>query len=291
MSNVERRKKVVCVKRAALQSHNVAHTSVKAIITASVNRFGLSTQKVFEQMLNKATTTATTNRHPGSLVVGDFNKMYAHHEVQAQLKQNFNDINQNNAKSLSRVEQLKVLTLSTLVSTPLFVQDRQSIAKEMDNLAAAATEQQVKAVSRKLKGKIETQQNQLVIQSLQIACEAASKDVGFKKIESHQQDDITRIIARDAKENVLVSEIIQDKKTKEINIVTEPIGLEDDSCNAIIDNYNKSLQKSGVVYSSRNRKFTGGVCELTFTKEYQKRIQQKRTRQLNRPKKHISIRR
>lgn len=291
MSNVERRKKLVCVERAALQSHNVAHTSVKAIITASANRFDVSTQRVFEQMLNKIAVNATTNQHAGSLAVGDFNKMYAHHKIQAQLKQNFDVINRKSAKPLSRVEQLKVLSLSTLVSTPLFVQDRQLIAKEMDNLASAATEQQVKAVSRKLTSEIETQQNQLVIQSLQIACETASKDVGFKKIESHRQDGITRIIARDAKENVLVSEIIQDKKTKEINIVTEPIGLEDDSCNAIIDNYNKSLHKSGVVYSSRNRKFTGGVCELAFTKGYQKRLQKKRTRQLNRPKKHISIRR
>lgn len=291
MSNVERRQKVVCVECATLQSYNVAHTPVKDIISSYVNRLGISTQRVFEQMLNKAPAHVNTNQNSGPLVVGYFNKMYAHHEIQTQLKQNFDGINRNSAKSLSRIEQLKVLTLSTLVSTPIFVQDRQLIANEIDNLAAAATEQQVKTVSRKLMDEIETQQNQLMIQSLQIACETASKHVGFKKIETHHKNGVTRIIAMDNKENVLVSEIIQDKKTKEINIVTEPIGLTDDSCNKIIDNYNKSLQESGVMYSSRNRKFTGGVCELAFTKEYQKRLQKERTQHLNRNKKQISIRR
>jgi hypothetical protein len=281
-----------------MQTRNVAHTSVKEIIAASVNRFGIATQKVCNDLFNSAEANTNVIKSPGLLAVQEFEKMYAHHEVQAQMKQNFNVIDRGSTQSLSPVEQLKVLTLSTLVNTPLFVQDRQVVAREIDTLAAADTEQQVKDVSRRLKTEIETQQNKLVVQSLRIACETASQDAGFKTLESYHRGGVTRVIARDAKENVLVTEIMQDKKTKEIHIVTEPIGLQDNSCNRIIDNYNKSLEKSGVVYTSRNRKPTGGVCELAFTKEYQKTLskqkvknssQQKRTRKLNLRKKKISI--
>lgn len=78
-----------------------------------------------------------------------------------------------------------------------------------------------------------------------------------------------RIVATDEAGRALVTEIRSGSDTHLPSIETEVVGYTDGRCQPILDRFDASLQAQGVHSDGApERRFTGGVCELAYAREY-----------------------
>src|SRR5881296_1013405 len=120
---------------------------------------------------------------------------------------------------------------------------------------------------------MEDRHQTVMTSALVAACRNASIAAGFPSVETASGiDGATRVIAADAAGRVLITEI-HSSVDREPSMETEVVGVTDGSCVHILDEFDRALDEQGVRATSKDRKWTGGVCELEFAKQFLGKIQ------------------
>jgi hypothetical protein len=108
----------------------------------------------------------------------------------------------------------------------------------------------------------------LFTQQLLLVAQSAAVKVGFKDVRvTNAPDGTVRAIASDDTGRTLITEI-GTSIDRPPTLATEIIGSSDESCHEILDAYDRALEEAGVISGAPERKFTGGICELTAAKEF-----------------------
>jgi len=178
--------------------------------------------------------------------------------------------------ALSSVEAAQVQAIATLNNTGYAIADQQQVMQSVQQILTASSVQQVNVAQQQCTQVLEANNQQVLVQSLTMACQNASLSTGFSQITTQNRQGKIRIIAKNYTGQALVSEI---DTNDQVQISTETVGISDGSCTEIIAKFEKALEEEGVICQGiPDRKFTGGICELAASQDFERNgITQKST--------------
>lgn len=171
----------------------------------------------------------------------------------------------------SDMDEIKAETFGALASTPLYTSNEDALKKKMSVLERAKTLDDVREAARDLSGFVESDHQKVFGEAIRLAGERASSQMGFTQftplpngISSGQ----IRFAATDVLGRTLVTEISV-RVDGDVRIDTEVLGVSDDSCHRLLDEFHDALRREGVDISGPpKRESTGGICTSTAAKEY-----------------------
>ncbi len=167
--------------------------------------------------------------------------------------------------------------------------EKKGVIEEKLQAVVKAPPMKVREQVESLMNEVEKQHTAIFTKQIASVVCRASIDAGFKNVEIEYHDALPQIVATDDMGRAVRSEINFDPETKVLDLVSETIGVSDGSCNRIMDKFSAALERHGLKSGASNRRWTGGQCWLTGSKEVDRRIGKKqrqkqldRTRRLNR---------
>jgi len=168
------------------------------------------------------------------------------------------------AAGLEPIEVLKASVIEGL-NTGAFATKPVVIEQPLRELRAATTATGVEDARRRLVHVLETSHLDALSTAVGEACREASIAAGFETVEVRSAIDGQglRVIALDHTGRALVSEV--NVKDAHVSVETEVIGIGDDTCNAVLDDFDRALEARGV-RADTTRAITGGACVLEAAK-------------------------
>lgn len=167
------------------------------------------------------------------------------------------------------LETLKTQTFKQLAIQPFLVTNKTEIETSIIKLDQAKTLLEFKTVHEEIVTKLESGHQQLFTTALLEASQRAALKIGFQKLEILPSPLVStvRFAATDSLGKTIITEINAPIGC-DARIETEVVGVSDGSCNSILDAFDQALEAEGVRSQSAQRKFTGGVCELSAVRDF-----------------------
>lgn len=232
---------VVNASSAVLTAANVLKSTVQGLTGAAKITYDSVTQTI---------DSNTTSLQPASVLK----------QQSIALQQQMLTIARQNGLSEGETTQVTALATANLfrTSNPQILQQAMQVLQSNPNAAS------LQAFDRQLL----TSHQSLFTQQLVLAAQSAALKVGFKDVRvTNAPDGTVRAIASDDTGRTLITEI-GTSTDRPPTLATEIIGSNDESCHEILDAYDRALEEAGVISGTPERKFTGGICELTAAKEF-----------------------
>lgn len=254
MSEVSSRPRVRSITSRAVDVHTIGSVAVGRVVTEALRGLG------------EAFTTQP------SLECSRIDRLVASPEAAARLVELRVETATRIAPGADRVLAEKAAALLAISQAPLAVRPA-AVASQIGLLMSASTVQAVRQAEHDLVQTIKSEHSQVVSEALAVSCRQASIDAGFVEVETTvgASGDI-RIVATDASGRALVSEIHEGDDTHAPSIETEVVGFTDGRCHAILDRFDAGMEAQGVrIDGSPERKWTGGICELTMARDFIRR--------------------
>jgi hypothetical protein len=184
------------------------------------------------------------------------------------------------APGTDRVVAEKAAALLAISQAPLLVRPA-AVMSHVDRLIGASTIETVREAERDLVHAINSENAYALGEALAASCRQASIDTGFVNVETAVVVGDIRVVATDGSGRALVSEIRRGDDTHAPSVETEVVGFTDGRCHATLDRFDASMEAQGVhTEGSPERKWTGGVCELSMARDF---IRQKVAPAVRRP--------
>lgn len=172
---------------------------------------------------------------------------------------------------MTGVQDAKNEVLSALASSPLYMSDDEGFKVRISTLERSETLEEVRAAASDLSHFLETDHQNVLAGSIRIACERASTRMGFTKFESLSgviSGPQIRFAATDPFGRTLVTEVSA-PLDGDVRIDTEVLGVSDDSCHKLLEEFHEALRHEGVDISGPpKRESTGGVCTSAAAREF-----------------------
>lgn len=161
--------------------------------------------------------------------------------------------------------------LETIASAPLYTTDSAAFRSRLSAVKNATSIEDVKAAGLALADSVLNDHHHMVTSGVQTAVRNAAVKIGFGQIEALHSplgNDIIRLAATDAIGRSIVTEI-DARPNHDLKIEAEVLGVTDNTCHQILDEFYASLKDEGIEMSTTpRRKPTGGICELAATKAF-----------------------
>lgn len=170
------------------------------------------------------------------------------------------------AKGITPIVARKATLLNTLNKLDFKIKQSDAISS---NLKAVLQANDIKTLNAEIKtvmNKLEAVHTEVFAQNIASACATASQHIGFREVEIKTVRGKLEVISSNNQGQHILSEINVDTKTNQINASTETIGITDGSCSSIISSFNDELKKMGIKIGNEKTTFTGGVCQLSYSK-------------------------
>jgi hypothetical protein len=238
--------------------------SVAPIVNDLMNSAPIQIAATVQKIQNTCNTTvsrpaANILQSPASLKV--LNKHF---------KQNMTVINRDATMKNDEVSQIKAAAIMTMRQENLKIENKLLVMRAVNELMTATTVEQTKDKLASTFAVIKNEHTKVFTNTLSSAVQLASSKVGFANVKSEiVSPSLTRIVATNPQGYNLISEIHTDEKSK-IDIQSELEGITDGSCKKIMDDFNKELETLGIVAERKDRKPTGGIAQMPYTKKLQK---------------------
>jgi hypothetical protein len=173
-------------------------------------------------------------------------------------------------RGLTALEAMKADTALRL--TAYSVTNASSLQPALSALATAVSLEEASRLSRTVIQAVERQHQALFSQELVRAGTEAARKAGFGSVEIRRSGELIRVIGTNEAGQALVAEV-DVAPASEPQMVTEVVGSSDSSvCEPILNRFDEALEAEGVRGDSPGHKPTGGVCELSFSREILDRL-------------------
>lgn len=201
-------------------------------------------------------------------------------KIRRQFAEEFNaNLKKTDAKKSSALETKKEILINTIAKLPYNICNKDIILKKTTEILKSSEKELKKNVTN-LVSELQTQHTKIFVNELSDAVKNASCDVGFKNITVKVKNSTPVILAVNETGQAIISEIRIDDNTKLINLVSETTGIQDNSCDKIMQNFDVALKNYGIEYGSIDKKRTAKQYRMqTIDNDNQKQIE--RTRKLN----------
>lgn len=185
------------------------------------------------------------------------------------------------APGAGRILTEKTAAFLAISQAPLVVRPA-GVTAYIERLVEASTIEAVQQAEFDLVHAVKSEHSHVVSEALATSCRQASIAAGFVDVETTvgARGD-RRVVATDASGRALITEIHRGDDTHAPSVETEVVGFTDGRCHAILDRFDAAMEAQGVcMEGSPERKWTGGVCELSMARDF---IRQKVAPAVRRP--------
>lgn len=190
--------------------------------------------------------------------------------LQNHFNQNITFLNRNNMDKNDEVTKIKTAALITMQQENLKIENKEIVSQLIQELLAATTLKQTTEKLSSTFAEIKNEHTRVFTNILSSAIQTASNNIGFNQIKHEVvSPGLTRIIATNTQGYNLISEIHTDKQ-KRVDILSELEGITDNSCNKIMNDFNKQLEALGIMAERKDRKPTGGIAQMPYVQKLQK---------------------
>jgi hypothetical protein len=180
-------------------------------------------------------------------------------------------INESRGADLSTV---KERVFDALAEKPLYTSDSERVRSNVAALRNAGTLADIRKAGKALAATVADEHVGFVRSGVRLATRNAAIKTGFaaiKDLPSPLGGEIIRFAATDQLGRSIVTEI-DTRPDRDLKIDAEVVGVTDNSCQQILDNFYEALKEEGLVVSRPPaRKPTGGICEMAATREFLKK--------------------
>jgi len=168
-------------------------------------------------------------------------------------------------KNMSKSANIEIQTqkhtlIQSIVELPFQITEPDKIKDKIIQLHRSDVSN-VKTASNNLIKEVEKQHCSVFKKELSRIVSLASQEAGFKTINIRTNDLNPVVVAINNEGKGIISEVKINDKSKQIDIISETVGITDGSCHDIMNKYSNSLKKYGVKFSTAERKITGGKCQ------------------------------
>ena len=196
--------------------------------------------------------------------------------IQKHFNRNIAVLNLNNTEPAYEAVKIKTAALATLQQENLRIENKKLVLQAINELMTATTLEQTKEKLSSAFAEIKNEHTKVFINTLSSAVRKANATIGFSQMKSETvTPSLIRIVATNSKGINLISEIHMDANMK-IDVLSELEGVTDGSCKKIMDAFNAELENLGIAAERKERKSTGGIAQLPYTKKLQKNRTYKR---------------
>ncbi len=167
--------------------------------------------------------------------------------------------------------------ITALAKRPFLSSDTRTLTQKVRAFEASTGLWKVEAARADLEACVENEHHRLFTSGVETTCQRASIRIGFDRIETLASpigSTIKRFSASDQLGRTIVTEI-DTAKDRDIRIDSEVLGVRDNTCHQILDDFHQALKDEGLIIGGvPKRKATGGWCSLAGAKLFETRRQE-----------------
>lgn len=178
----------------------------------------------------------------------------------------------------NEVKTKQAVFLKTLSRLDFKISDNLSVKNDLTEVLNAKDSIKLNEGIVKVMNNIQAQHTNVFAASVANTVKIASVDAGFENIRVNQNQNLIRVEALNGTGQSIVSEVYVDKNTQVVNLGNKSFGFVGDECEVVMEKYNNSLKKQGVVFTAHAKKRTGGDSAFIRNNELK---ELSRTRKLN----------
>jgi hypothetical protein len=217
---------------------SVVGAAVNELVTGSVELETIT----FESSLNKTLYSPLTIKH-------QFTETYTA------------NMEQMSSVSEKLIKQ-KAAVIKTINASDYKITSPKVVEEGFRHVIAAKTQKELVKSVESVMNIVHEQHNNVFTQEVAGIVKNASIKSNFQNVQIKTLNNVVTVIALNQKGEALLSEIRTDAKTKQIDLVTETIGISDGTCNNVLKDFDSALRESGIKFNSTTSKWTGGACWL-----------------------------
>ncbi|NPA44906.1 MAG: hypothetical protein GXO49_05170 [Chlorobi bacterium] len=182
----------------------------------------------------------------------------------------------------------KVAVINAIKEGGYKIQTGSIIKNGIAKIISSETENGFKTAVNTLMNNVKNEHNTVFTQSVANVVKDASVAIGFTNVSLVYSDAKVSVIAENNQGEAILTEVRIDRKTSKVDLVSETIGIADNSCNVKLNQLDKELEKRGIKHKESKVKWTGGDSWLPTSKKIEKKIKtKKKTKQSTSTKKSL----
>lgn len=191
------------------------------------------------------------------------------------LKSDFKQMYTENLREISSTDTLvkqKASFINTISNSNYNLTSTNVIEQQIKEVINASTQEAFAKNVETVMNEIQEQHTEVFVKEIGNIVREVSSKVNFKQTQIKTINNTLTIVALNDKGQALLSEIRVEPKTKKLDIVTETVGISDDTCTKILKQFDDELKKAGVRFNSTDSKWTGGVPWLPNSQKLDKEL-------------------
>ena len=170
--------------------------------------------------------------------------------------------------TIKGLDRHKAAAIKTMQNSNMKVVDKSVVQKGLERIVNAKDFGSLKKVVDDTMSKVSIDHTKVLAQSIATVVEKASANIGFRNVKIQNEASKITVIAQNDSGEAILTEVRVDKD--KVDLVSETIGMQDNSCNLKLNEFDREMERLGVKFKDAKAKWTGGNTWLPKAKEVEK---------------------
>ncbi len=162
-------------------------------------------------------------------------------------------------QEMDLVTKQKMAVIKTLSICGHKIQSSKTLETGVQEVMKAMTSEALSTTVEKIMNTVQSEHNTIFMNSIASVVQRASIAIGFSDVKIQQVAGIKSVVALNEQGQSIVTDVKVDEKTQRVDLVSETIGINDKSCNIILNKFDKELEKAGLKHRKPDVKWKKGV--------------------------------
>lgn len=197
-----------------------------------------------------------------------------------------NEIGKLQSRTNSLTKQ-KMAIIKTITNGEYKVKNTEVVSRGINEVLLSQTPEKLTTSLEKMMNAVQSEHNAVFTETISQVVKKASVATGFTNVQIKQTTGQISVIALNEKGQSIITDVAIDDKTQRVDMVSETIGINDKSCDSILNKFDQELEKAGLKFKKPDVEWKDTVewmpdnklPEVNFSKDksgdVKRKIQQK----------------
>lgn len=197
-----------------------------------------------------------------------------------------NEIGKLQSRTNSLTKQ-KMAIIKTITNGEYKVKNTEVVSRGIQEVLLSQTPEKLTTSLEKMMNAVQSEHNAVFTETISQVVKKASVATGFTNVQIKQTTGQISVIALNEKGQSIITDVAIDDKTQRVDLVSETIGINDKSCDSILNKFDQELEKAGLKFKKPDVEWKDTVewmpdnklPEVNFSKDksgdVKRKIQQK----------------
>ncbi|MFN8429794.1 MAG: hypothetical protein U0V04_07435 [Spirosomataceae bacterium] len=159
----------------------------------------------------------------------------------------FNEIGKLQSKTNSLAKQ-KVAIIKTITNGEYKVKNTEVVSRGIQEVLQSQTPEKLTTSLEKMMNAVQAEHNAVFTETISQVVKKASVATGFTNVQIKQTTGQISVIALNEKGQSIITDVAIEDKTQRVDLVSETNGINDKSCDSILNRFDQELEKAGLKF-------------------------------------------